>query len=353
MQLAALLCYGIFVESKGPLNMRLVAVLLSVFLLAGTPASRELRLAESPWPPYVEDGAESGLSVDLVHTALRRAGYRPVSVAKPIGTLLPALRTGSADGSVALWKSPERERYLLYSDPYLQNRLVVVGRNGTDVTARRLEDLAGKRVAIVADYAYGTALKQTADVNLIEGRNDEDNLRSLLMGEVDYILADEVLVAHLFQRYGDEARRLLTAGKVPLVMRNLHFAIRREFPEAERLVKAFNREILRMEADGSYNRILDLEWIRVDIDGDGRAELVVDGTAAGTKEPEDGYAILEPTQDEEGGSDADEQKKGLERRYVIEGKVYESWDAVPAKYKTAPKRRQLEGKQEGILLFDF
>ena len=63
--------------------------------------------------------------------------------------LTPSLLSGEFDGSAALWKDTERERALIYSEPYLENRLILVGRQGSDVSATTLAGLASKRIALV------------------------------------------------------------------------------------------------------------------------------------------------------------------------------------------------------------
>ena len=45
------------------------------------------------------------------------------------------------------------ERALIYSQPYLENRLILVERQGSDVSATSLADLAGKQIALVSGYA--------------------------------------------------------------------------------------------------------------------------------------------------------------------------------------------------------
>ena len=62
--------------------------------------------------------------------------------------------SGPFDGSAAAWKDAEREKALLFSQPYLENRLMLVARRGGDVSAATVADLKGKRVAIVEGYAY-------------------------------------------------------------------------------------------------------------------------------------------------------------------------------------------------------
>jgi len=52
-------------------------------------------------------------------------------------------------------------RALIFSQPYLENRLVLVGRHGADVAAKALPALAGRRIAIVEGYSYGDALERS------------------------------------------------------------------------------------------------------------------------------------------------------------------------------------------------
>jgi hypothetical protein len=103
----------------------------------------------------------------------------------------------------------------------------------------------------------------------------------------------------------------------------LYFAIRKEIPDAGNIIKKFNEEIRKMIAEGTYNRILQLNWIATDVDGDGRTELVMSGNKAGTTEPAHSYMI----------NSQQSQTPAGPNRYLIEGNVYENWEQVPNKYK--------------------
>src|SRR5690606_9228057 len=98
------------------------------------------------------------------------------------------------DGSPALWRDETREAYLLFSEPYLENRLVLVARKGKNVSATSLSALAGKKVGIVQDYAYGQALSEAKGVEFVEQESTSANLQSLMDGGVDYVLIDELLI---------------------------------------------------------------------------------------------------------------------------------------------------------------
>jgi ABC-type amino acid transport substrate-binding protein len=310
-----------------------------------------LRLASDVWPPFTDVEGNARVAIDLVQEALRRTGVEASSeVRTEFVDILDALRSGDLDGSAALWHSAERDAFLLFSEPYLENRLVLVGLKASDIGATSLEELADKRLAVVSTYAYGETVLKAKGPKFVEGRSDGENLQSLLRGEVDYVLADELLVRHLFARYEKKAQRLLQVGTQPLVVRSLHFALRRDFPNAAKIAAAFNTEIRRMIADGSYNRILQMDWIQADVDGDGKLDLILGGREAGTEPPARSYEVFT----------FEERLAGMLDRaqvsYFIAGQKYDDWEKVPPEYKI-PAKHALEPGMEtgrsGIVLFEF
>ena len=124
-----------------------------------TPRPVNLHLGSTPWSPFTNAPGKPRYAIDLVEAALKRVGLSAETAVVPEGTLTSALMEGKFDGSPALWRDPAREEKLVYSKPYLENRLVLVARAGYDVTAPALPALAGKRIALVDGYAYGDALQ--------------------------------------------------------------------------------------------------------------------------------------------------------------------------------------------------
>src|SRR3954468_2290703 len=118
-----------------------------------------LTLVSTEWPPFTNGTGEPRFALDLVEAALGRIGVTAKTTLVSAAQFTPSLLTGAFDGSAAVWKDAERERVLLFSRPYLENRLVLVGRSGSDVSATKLADLEGKRIAIVEGYSYGDAIE--------------------------------------------------------------------------------------------------------------------------------------------------------------------------------------------------
>ena len=301
-----------------------VLMLLSTALVFAT-EQVELRLASDLWPPFTNTANQPRLAIDLVHEALNRADIEATTSIVDFGVVILGLQDGSFDGSGALWRTPEREDFLLFSKPYLENRLVLVGQKGSDVTAADLADLKGRRIAIVGSYSYGEAVNTASEPVFVNGQNDQENLQKLLGGEVDYMLVDELLIRYVLQHQESDAAKFLQIGTTPLIRRTLHFAVRKATPGSAVIVEKFDAEIKNMLADGTYNKILRLNWIRADVDGDGRTELVPMNPLAASIPTTAGYNILSPIASGESADESD--------RYFIDGETYEGWDNVPERYK--------------------
>src|SRR5262249_2758151 len=125
-----------------PVTLLLALALASA---AGAQTLKPLRLVSTPWTPFTDNTGKPRFALDLVQAALERAGIPSNMTIVDEGKLTPSLLNGDFDGSAALWKDDERVKALVYSQPYLENRLILVGRQGSDTSAAKLTDLSGKR----------------------------------------------------------------------------------------------------------------------------------------------------------------------------------------------------------------
>ena len=126
-----------------------VALSVMTSSTAQSSQSGDLRLVSTAWSPFTNDPGQPRVALDLVESALKRIGLSVRTVIVDPAGFTSALLSSEFDGSAAAWKDAERERVLMFSQPYLENRLILVGRSGADVSAASLGQLAGKRVAVV------------------------------------------------------------------------------------------------------------------------------------------------------------------------------------------------------------
>jgi ABC-type amino acid transport substrate-binding protein len=299
-----------------------------------------LKLASDVWPPFTDIDGEKAFAMDLVKEALTRTGVGIEYEILDFNDVISSIDNGKFDGSAALWISEERAAKYLFSEPYLQNQLILVGRKGSDVSAKTFDDFKGVRIGVVEDYAYDAKV-DAGKVELITGESDQQNLERLLSNKIDYMLVDDLLIQYMLKYQVNDVREFLEIADYPILVKPLHFAIRKDLDNAEGIIADFNAEIKEMIADGTYNKILELNWVRADLDGDGTMELIMVGEAAGTSPPVHPYSV---------NSKPAMMKQGNPEKYYINGKFYNSWDQVPESYKTEIVMSTQDPKDTGIKL---
>ena len=305
------------------------ALLLAIVAIPSMAASqgRQLQLVSTAWAPFTDAPGQPRFALDLVDVALRRAGIIAETVIVDEARLTPSLLSGEFDGSAAVWTDTERERALVFSQPYLENRLILVGRRGSDVSATSLADLAGKRIALVAGYSYGLEVERSNGPIFIRATSKEDSIARLLNGQADYTLMDDLVVQYLLRNHAEQARTRLAFGTTPLITRTLHLAIQRSVPGAASIISRFNAQLRGMIADGSYHRLLHLDWIHADVDGDGLREYVPHADRTGPEPPRRSYTLFAT------GRPLPEPERRRPRRFYFGGNIYNGWSTVPDQYK--------------------
>lgn len=158
------------------------------------------------------------------------------------------------------------------------------------------------------------------DFQIVYSTSDQDNLEKLFSDKIDYMLVDALLIQYLLKYELNDVSALLEFAKTSLIVKPLHLAIRKDIPNAEKIIEQFDEKIKEMIAHGVYNELLDLDWIRADIDGDGILEIISNGSELGSVTPDLAYNVHA-------------SESGSPTHFYINNKYYESWDDVPDEYK--------------------
>lgn len=251
----------------------IVIVLIAMALTSAVEAKDPLLLSNDSWPPFILEGSEQGTAEKLVCQALALQGWPCRVEVKDWEIVLQEARIGSIDGIAAAWRNPDREQYLMFSEPYLSNRIIPVVNSRSELTIARASDLAGLRVALVTDYAYGDTIEGLkASFTLVEARNSLDALNAVTSGQADAALVDE-LVAR--DKLDTPVMENLTMINIVLAFRDLHFAVSRQNPLAEEIIDDFQRGYKQMLSDGTVNEILNVDWLATDFGQSGKLNVVM------------------------------------------------------------------------------
>ncbi|WP_455234073.1 substrate-binding periplasmic protein [Thiogranum longum] len=233
---------------------------LFIFLSACSQAAmaRDISVVHSGnWPPYAgRDLPEQGLAIDLVTTALKRAGYSPQVRMASLTQILEGSKTGVYDVFATPWYTMDRDQYLDFSQPYLESSIRFIKRKDSPFEYSRFDDLEGLTIGVIENYAYdedfnrSTAIKKVGAGTLIE------NLRKLIGKEIDLSLDDELVLRYTINTSLPYSVATLEILAKPLVVRGVNIGVSRKNPDHAKIVAGFNEAIADMKEDGTYDSIV-------------------------------------------------------------------------------------------------
>ncbi|MFW6381739.1 MAG: amino acid ABC transporter substrate-binding protein [Bacillota bacterium] len=154
-----------------------------------------------------EEGEIDGFDIDLAKEAASRLGvdveFKPVEW----DGVLFSLKNGNID---VIWNgltiTEERAKKIDFTEPYLDNRQIIVVQKGSDIESKA--DLAGTIVGVQLGSSSVSALKSEPEVvdSLEELRKFSNNMEALLdlrTGRIDAVVVDEIVGRYYIRQKPD------------------------------------------------------------------------------------------------------------------------------------------------------
>lgn len=208
---------------------------------------------------YRDEEGLTGFLVDLAREALRRSGRSVKIVTVPWARALASARSGEVDGIMTLYKTPDRESYLDFSDESVlmqdQAFYVLAGTAtsfGPDIAA-----LADKRIGVMTRISYGAQFDSLIHQGFFSRLDPQSKIETLVKmlaaGRIDVVPAFRGTMRRTAGSLGLTAR----IEELPLPMEALPsyvgFTRARDLSDVKR---GFDIGLRSMKADGSYDRLL-------------------------------------------------------------------------------------------------
>lgn len=201
-----------------------------------------------------EKGELVGFDVELAQAAAKEMGIKVEC--QPIDWTVKEteLDSGNVD---FLWNgysiTPEREKKVLFSDPYMDNRQIIVTLKDSPVNSKA--DLAGKRVTVQGESsALEAVTKDEAFVNSlaeppVEYATNTECFKDIEAKRCDAIVVDEVLARYYMKQNGEDNYKVLEDNfgeeKFAVGMRKDDVALQ----------EALNKALAKLKEDGTYDEI--------------------------------------------------------------------------------------------------
>lgn len=225
----------------------------------------ELTLGFDVWVPYqyLDVGNRvAGLDIEMVEMVTQKMGCKLSYQRGTWVSLLDKIRNGKIDMIVGASKTPAREEFALFSDPYRTEEFSLYIRKDDPKSALYLSIdefiSGGGKIGVVGDYYYGPQVSILQDgsatsKSFVPAIMGEFNVARLLDQDIDGFLEDSFVAASMFRR------KALTELIIPqgIVVNSgdvyVMFSMKNVGPE---LIDAFNTKLQEIHNNGTYEKLL-------------------------------------------------------------------------------------------------
>lgn len=235
------------------------ALLLGTLLLAlcAPLQARQVVLATTAWEPYIgPDLPGQGYVAEVAQEALARSGHSLRLVFLPWARAVHMARQGKVDGYLPEYESAGLQRIFLFSAPFPGGPVGFFKRRGQlQISWRGLDSLKPYRIGVVRGYVNAPEFDARTDLRKELANDDATNLRMLLAGRIDLMVADKHVGYALARKISSKAMADIEFLLPPLEEKSLYVCFPAQLPASAELLKAFNLGLNKLKDDGTLTRL--------------------------------------------------------------------------------------------------
>ncbi|WP_421861819.1 substrate-binding periplasmic protein [Motiliproteus sp.] len=230
-------------------------------------AAETITMANDPWPPYVlgdeADGspAKAGIAVELIDLIFQQLENHDAQILLiPWRKALNGVKKGHFDGIPLLFKTPERESYMLFSEPLFPARTVFfynMEKYPNGIRWKNYQDLSHFNIAVQHSFSIAETFDQQIALGvplMVEKMNsDEDCFRLLIHGRVDLVATNEIVGQEYLKQLGVSSS--FRASSQSLYEKPFYIGFSKK-TDAHLLIPQINSVIGQLQATGEIDRVL-------------------------------------------------------------------------------------------------
>ncbi|QJB55565.1 transporter substrate-binding domain-containing protein [Pseudodesulfovibrio sp. zrk46] len=236
----------------------LMAILISLLLAPHAAAQETVVLSNGEWPPYFSaDFKHGGFGSRIVTEAFTLEGVTVRYDFLPWKRGLESARIGQYTGATGWRKSPEREKYFLYSDPLFTAQVVFFHKEGSRFDWKTLDDIGGMTIGGTLGYAYVDDLRKAVERGggkLELAPTDEMNLQKLAAGRIDIFPCGKAVGYYLLRtKFTPGTADLVQHHPKPLLDSPLYLLFSKKNKGAHEMMERFNKGLRKLRESGRYD----------------------------------------------------------------------------------------------------
>lgn len=237
----------------------MIRTIICILTLLGSISSQAetITAVGDPWPPFLDPSKENkGIITEIATAAYATQGYELDMRFVPWARAISGVKSASFDLLLGTWLTEERTKFLLFSEPYLNNSLKFIKKKGNGFDYSGLPSLSGKSVGVVRGYGYGDEFLSAKNFKKPEAKNFIANIKKLLAGRINLTLEDEIVAKAVIAKENSELLDKIEFSKTAYSTNALHVTSGLANPKHKELIEAFNKGLAEIKENGVYDKIL-------------------------------------------------------------------------------------------------
>lgn len=210
-----------------------------------------------PYEFFDSDGQYKGIAADYIKLLSQRTGIKmeiardltwPEAYEKAVERKLDALP--------CIAKTPEREPYFIFSEPYYTFQRVIIVKE-SDKSISQLEDLFNKQVAVKENSSHHSYLKTYTSMEFSPYPTEEAALKAVADGRETYFVGNYANSSYQIKANGLTGLKYIRIDSEE--KQHLHFAARKDWPQLIGIVNKGLASITEEEKIEINNRWIGIE----------------------------------------------------------------------------------------------
>ena len=235
--------------------MKSILIALTLLLTSLASHAEVVTAAQDPWPPFVQEGDNPGISVEIAREALKTQGYDLRMRLMPWSRAMNEVKNANIDMLISAWKTDERTKFLRYSEPYATNQIKFITLADNNFEFTGLESLTGKSVGVARGYGYGDAFNAAKNFKRPIANDLIANLKKVSSQRIDMTLEDEIVAKATMAAKGLDASKFRFTNNA-LSTNDVYVVSGISNSRSEKLINAFNKGLAVIKANGTFDKVM-------------------------------------------------------------------------------------------------
>jgi len=232
-------------------------IMLLCLLLASPCFAKTLTGVANDFPPFTDPThPKQGFSFEIARAAFESQGYTIETAFVPWARAEDGIKKGTYDFCPTFWINEERQKTILFSQPYAENNIRFIKPKGNPFEYTGLKSLEGLTVGVVRGYGYPEEFFKDPKFRTEEVNDFTTNVRKLLAGRIDLTLEDEIVARSTLLREAPELLEQIEFTSGSLTSEKLYVGCGLTHPEHQAIIESFNKGLEEIKQNGTYEAIL-------------------------------------------------------------------------------------------------